>query len=319
MKKIAYIYNINNKYSYAAKTVANGFKNAFIDRQDSFRFFDLEKLQYSFWPGEKLKLINYAPDIIFASVENLPYIPLKLLKSTSLVLWGAFYSACDYEPQIHTLSEDIKQRLNKYSDKHNILIWSQHDESINEQFFSGYKRELGLKFTQLLHCADKTMFTKPVVNPEFDFIWVGNIGHRVSTYKSFIIPFKEAFNNFLEYSEHNMINPATIERKQYYARSFITPNIHTEAQIKYNILLNERVFTSSMMGGFQICDNILARELFTEDELIIATKSEDFLEKAHYYISHPDERMKMITKMQENISNNHTYFNRIDKILENLG
>ena len=48
MKKVAYIYQTNSKLSYAAKTVSNGFKNAFIDRGDSFRFFDISKLENSF-------------------------------------------------------------------------------------------------------------------------------------------------------------------------------------------------------------------------------------------------------------------------------
>ena len=115
-----------------------------------------------------------------------------------------------------------------------------------------------------------------------------------------------------------MIDPERIESKQYYSRSFITPNVHTEAQIKNKILLNERVFSSSILGGFQICDNVLARKLFREDELVIATDSEDFLEKARYYITEPEKRTAMIERIQENILKNHTYFNRIDQILTSL-
>jgi len=211
MKKIAYIYQTNNKWSYAAKTVANGFRNAFIDRGDSFSFFDIIKLQNSFWPAEKLKLISFSPDIIFTSVDNIPYLPLNRLKSTALVLWGSFYSPCDYEPQIDTILKKTKQVLSKYSSKHNILIWSQHDELINERFFSGYQKELGLKVIQLLHCADKTKYTEPLLAPEYDFLWVGNIGHRLTTYKSFIEPLKKEFDNYLEYTEHNMINPETMK------------------------------------------------------------------------------------------------------------
>jgi hypothetical protein len=318
MKKIAYIYETENRWSYAAKTVANGFKNAFIDRGDSFRFFDIKKLENSFWPAEKIKLRSFHPDILFTSVDNVIYLPLDNLKPSSLVLWGSFYSPCNYEAQIHTISEQTKQTLNKYSSKHNILIWSQHDEQINEQFFGGYQKELGLKMIQLLHCADQTKHAVPLLTPEFDFLWIGNTSHRLSTYKSFIEPLKKEFSNYLEYTQHNMINPETAERKNLYARSFITPNVHTAAQIEHNILLNERVFTATMLGGFQICDNSMARRYFDENELVIATNSSDFIEKTHHYISHPEERIEMIKKMQENILSNHTYFNRIDSILEAL-
>lgn len=318
MKRIAYIYQTDNKWGYAAKTVANGFKNAFIERGDSFKFFDIAKLENSFWPAEKIKLIAFSPDIIFTSVDNIPYLPLNTLKSTALVLWGSFYSPCNYEPQIDTILEKTKSVLNKYSSRHNILIWSQHDELINEQFFSGYQKELGLKVIQLLHCADKTRFTEPLLNPEFDFLWIGNVSHRLSTYNSVILPLKKEFKNHLEYTEHNMINPETVETKKLYSRSYITPNVHTAAQIKYNILLNERVFTSTMLGGFQICDNLLARKYFNEDELVIATNSNDFIEKTHHYISHPQERLHMIKKMQANLLKNHTYFNRINDVLAAL-
>lgn len=313
--KIAYIYQMDNRWGYAAKTVANGFKNAFVQRGDTFEFFDIHKLTHSFWPLEKLKLINYAPDIIFASVENIPFLPLNLLKSTALVLWGSFYSPCDYEAQIHGISEQTKKVLNKHSSKHNILVWSQHDELINERFFSGYKNDLGLKFIQLLHCADQTKYIEPVLSPEFDFLWVGNISHRLTSYKSFIEPLKKEFRNFLEYTENNKLDPEIIETKQLYSRSFITPNVHTEAQIQHKILLNERVFSSTILGGFQICDNPLARKIFNEKELVIATEPSDFIEKAHYYIKHPDERITMIKKMQANILRNHTYFNRVEDII----
>jgi hypothetical protein len=316
--KIAYIYQMDNRWGYAAKTVADGFKNAFIEREDTFEFFDIHELTRSFWPLEKLKLINYAPDIIFASVENIPFLPLNLLKSTSLVLWGSFYSPCNYEAQIHGISEETKRTLNKHSAKHNILVWSQHDELINEKFFSGYQKELGLKFMQLLHCADKTKYTAPVLSPEFDFLWAGNISHRLTTYKSFIEPLKKQLKNFLEYTEENKIDPEVIETTQLYSRSFITPNVHTEAQIKYKILLNERVFSSTMMGGFQICDNPLARTFFNENELIIATEPDDFIEKTLYYKNNPDGRINMIKKMQSNILKNHTYFNRIEDIITAL-
>lgn len=316
--KIAYVYQMDNRWGYAAKTVASGFKNAFVERGDTFEFFDIHKLTHSFWPLEKLKLVNYAPDIIFASVENVPFLPLNLIKGTSLVLWGSFYSPCDYEAQIHGISEQTKKALNKHSAKHNILVWSQHDQLINEKFFSGYQKELGLKFIQLLHCADKTKYTQPVLSPEFDFLWVGNVSHRLTTYKSFIEPLKKELTNFLEYTEDNKIDPEIIETKQFYSRSFITPNVHTEAQIKYKILLNERVFSSTILGGFQICDNPLARNFFNENELVIATEPNDFIEKAHYYITHPDDRIKLIKEMQSNILKNHTYFNRVEAILKAL-
>ncbi|WP_214227139.1 glycosyltransferase [Pedobacter sp. B4-66] len=318
MLKVAYVYDLNNKYSYATRSVATGFKNAFKARGDQFMAFDSSRLDKQFIPLEKARLLRFNPDIIFAPVSKIAYLPLNLLKKTALVFWGEFYSPCFYEAQIDNVSKETKDLLNKYSTRNNILVWSQHDKVINDQYFGGYEKELGVKFIQLLHCADKTQYTEPILEPEFDFLWIGNISHRIETYNSFIAPLKGVYSNYLEYNEHNMITPESIEAKRLYQRSHIAPNIHTPAQIKERILVNERVFSSTMLGGFQICDNPLASQYFNEDELVIATTKDEFIDKMSYYRTHLQERFEMIKKMQENILSNHTYFNRIDSILKAL-
>ena len=153
-------------------------------------------------------------------------------------------------------------RLKRYSSRHDILICSPYNEQINERFFSGYETELGLKVIQLLHCTNKTKLAEPMLRPEFDFLWVGNTTRRITTYKSFIEPLKKESNNYLEYTQHNMISPEIAEAEKLYSRAYITPNLHTDAQIKHNMLLNERVFTAAALGGFQICNNPLARKYF---------------------------------------------------------
>src|SRR5215217_7951027 len=316
MLKIAYIYDVNNKYTYANRTVASGFRNAFQARGDQFTIFDTKKLSQWLPPWEKINLVTYKPDIIFASVSAISYLPVDLLKNSALVLWGEFFSPCYYEEQIDNLSEPTKAVLRKYSSRNNILVWSQHDDLINEKFFGGYERELGVGFIQLLHCADKNQYIEPILQPDTDFLWIGNTSHRLEAYNSFILPLKEVSQNYIEHTEKNMITPEDIYIQGLYQKCIISPNIHTEAQIKHNILVNERVFSSSIMGGFQICDNVLAKKYFNEDELVIATSKDEFIDLLDYYRKNLTERFKMVKKMQANILANHTYFNRIDSILK---
>lgn len=319
MNKIAYLYETSNGSDYNARTAAAGFKNAFTERGDSFRLFDLDKLKISYWPAEKIKLTNFNPDIIFTAVENVRYLPLNLLKPTSLVLSGAFYSPSNYDDRIRILTEKAKKVLNKYSSRHKMLILSPYNEQINTRFFSGYETELGLKLIQQLHCINPDTLTEPVLKPEFDFLWLGNTTRRLSAYKSLIAPLKKEFSNFLEYTQHNMIDPEIAASDQLYARAYILPNLHTEAQLKYDMLINQRLFTAAAFGGFQICNNALARKHFNEDELVIATESSDFMEKTRHYISHPEERLRMIKKMQDKLIKHHTYFNRVNEIMTALG
>jgi hypothetical protein len=317
MLKIAYIYHVNNRYSYAAKSVAEGFKNAFEFKGDHFKAIDSDKLSKRF-SLEKMRLVNFEPDIIFAAMTDLPHIPIKFLKNAKLVLWGMFYKPCDYEKQIDNLTADQKKLLVKYSLTNDILVWSQHDDEINNTFFSGYEKELGLKFTTLLHCADHTQYIEPVLQPDYDFLWIGNTWHRMDTYQAFIEPLKAKYSNYLEYTEKNLITPGEIHAKKLYQQSYFAPNIHTKAQIDHQILVNERVFSASMMGGFQICDNILAKEYFNADELLVAESKDDFFDHINTFQKEPEKRLEMIKKMQAKILKEHTYRNRIDQILKAL-
>lgn len=310
--KVAYVFHQNNKYTYAADTIALGFKRVFLDIGAEFRFFNTAKL--SKLGFEKLKLRLYDPDLIFTSMENIHLLPLDSLKQKKLVLWGQFYTPCNYEEQLHAITAETKSLLNKYKDKHDILVWSQHDDDINDQFFSEYEKELGLKFIQLLHGADKTLFLPPLAQPTHDFIWIGNIWHRKTRYNATIEPLKKDYPNFWEFTEHARLSPDEILAKQLYRQSYFAPNIHTDAQVQYRILINERVFSSSIQGAFQICDNPLARKYFSEEELIIAQHVEDYREILTYFKNHPKERLNMINRMTKKILKEHTYHHRVYEI-----
>lgn len=317
--RVAYIYHHAEKSSYAGKTIALGFKHAFDDLGETFRFFEIEKFKKKHRFPACFNLLSFSPDIIFTSVENIGYLPLAWMKTTKIVLWGQFYTPCDYEPQIHMISEETKSILNKYRDKHDMLVWSQHEDEINEQFFLGYEQELGLKFMKLIHAADKRFYIPPKLHHSYDFIWTGNMAHRQHLYDSLMTPLKKSYPNFLEFNEHAPISPQEIFERQLYSKSFFAPNIHTEAQVKHRILVNERVFTSSIQGAFQICDNGVAKRYFNEDELLIAENTDGFREVVNHFRNHPEERLEMINKAIKKILNEHTYHHRINEIYQKFG
>ncbi|SKB26226.1 Glycosyl transferases group 1 [Parapedobacter luteus] len=320
MLKIAYIFELDNPYTFAAKTIAHGFRNAFIDRGDDCRFFDLKRLSGPLGFSDRWRLLRFRPDLIFISLEKIHLLPRKMNSDTKLVIWGQFYKPCDYEAQIHHLQPETKKLLQHLAARHDILIWSQHDEVINEEFFSGYTRELGLKFAQLLHAADKSTYVPPPEEPPaYDFMWVGNISHRKDQYEAFITPLKALSDNYLNYSEFNKGKPDEIEKNRLYSKSAVIPSIHTSAQVHHGILVNERVFTAPMQGGFQICDNPLARKYFTAEELVIAETPQDFIEAFRYFTANPESRLPYISKMQDKVLKNHTYHHRIEKLLAMFG
>ena len=313
-RRIAYIYNKHFKRSQAAETIAQGFGSAFKRLGDNFCVFDITALRFDFFSGERKKLIDFKPDLIFTSVENINILPLHQIQSCKLVLWGQFFKACNFEDQIVTINKKTKQCLNKYRDRHQILIWSQHSDKINDEYFAGYRDELGLNFMQLLHCTDKGLFVEPQFQTDNDFIWIGNIGHRKDMYMNVLHPLKKESNSFIEITEKNPMSPNVVFQKKMYSRATLAINVHTKAQIDHGILLNERVFSSSWQGGFQVCDNILARQYFTDDELVIVQKPTDFKEVLYHYKKRPEERITMIKRMQAKILNKHLYEHRIQSI-----
>ena len=112
-----------------------------------------------------------------------------------------------------------------------------------------------------------------------------------------------------------------------YQTSAICPNVHLDIQkgmlrnVPESILdkpgyaVNERLFWVPGAGGFQIADeNQMIREFYDEDEVTMAT-AEDFKEIFEYYLAHPEKRERMAKKAHERTMREHTYEQRIKKIL----
>ena len=316
--RIAYIYRIHHGSNLAGKMVAQGFRNAFVDMGYEFKEFDSHNFKQYFNRSERNKLCEYQPSVIMSSVENIRYLPLNTLLPQKLVLWGQFYSPNNLDKDTVTISKSDKNELKRQSKRHHILIWSQHSDEINEKYFKGYEKELRLQFTQLMHCADKTKYVPVILDrlstPEYDFVWIGKIKHRRKSYEQFIGPLKSFSKRYIEYTERCPIDPASIKITQLYASSSLAPNVHSESQRMNHAVLNDRVFVSTFMGGFQICDNMLAKKYFTEDEMIISDNPKQYLEYCRYYLNNPHLRIEMIKKAQDKILHEHTYHNRIEKL-----
>ena len=109
-----------------------------------------------------------------------------------------------------------------------------------------------------------------------------------------------------------------------YRGAKICPNLHGSFQYgkvsqepskiadKPGMMINERTFHISGCGGFQLCqEHPLLSEFFPE----IATFKDDFKQKVTYYLRNPQEREALAKKNQEHVLNNHTYGNRVKKLL----
>ena len=75
-----------------------------------------------------------------------------------------------------------------------------------------------------------------------------------------------------------------------------------------------------MSGGFCISDYVesMANDVFTNNEIVFAKTPAEFKQLVDFYIKNPDERLKHMKTGYESVVKNHTYFERVATILENV-
>lgn len=111
------------------------------------------------------------------------------------------------------------------------------------------------------------------------------------------------------------------EENRLYSSAKISVNIHERGpETKNHIFLNERGFKIPACGGFEICDhNVALRRYFTEEEVVMAKDDEDWFVKIEYYLKHEAERKKIQEAGSRRALRDHTYHERVRKVLELAG
>lgn len=109
------------------------------------------------------------------------------------------------------------------------------------------------------------------------------------------------------------------DERKLYASAKICLNIHEyypDGTIKG--MSNEREFKIPAAGGFQLSDYIPGLERFfvLNKEIAIAKDAEDYLRKIDYYLKNEKERKEIQTAGAKRAIKEHTYRNRVKKIME---
>jgi spore maturation protein CgeB len=102
-----------------------------------------------------------------------------------------------------------------------------------------------------------------------------------------------------------------------YASSHISIN---STSYQMPTAINQRVLDVPLSGGFVLTDD--QEEMYTffdvGTEAIVYKNPEDFIDKSKYYLSHSDERTKVITAGRERVLRDHTYEIRLKGMLDIL-
>lgn len=110
------------------------------------------------------------------------------------------------------------------------------------------------------------------------------------------------------------------EENQLYSSAKISLNFHEREKdgSQPHYILNQRTFKIPACGGFEICDYVPALcKYFTEDEVITAgLNPKDWFQKIDYYLTHEEERRKIQQKGTRRALRDHTYHNRVNRVIE---
>lgn len=104
-----------------------------------------------------------------------------------------------------------------------------------------------------------------------------------------------------------------------YKSSKFCLNWHEDYQREYGSDLNDRFFKIGLIGKLQFCDkNSAIKNYFNDDEIITFENKNELEDKIFYYSKNEDERNLKVNKVVNTIKKNHTYHNRVDRIINEL-
>ena len=107
------------------------------------------------------------------------------------------------------------------------------------------------------------------------------------------------------------------ELHKYYSSCKILLNDHWETMRELDFPSN-RLFDALACGTFVISDKIPSAETLFEGTVVTYDDKDDLNEKLDYYLTHDEERLKMVEKGKEIVLKHHTFDNRVDEILNEL-
>ena len=235
----------------------------------------------------------------------------------ALVLRGEL----DYEPDYSNLN--IMWNL---SHPKSILIeeYEKYDYAFisSKKYADKIKNEVNTNVHSLLQCTDPDVFypeKDECISDEILFVGVTR-----GVYREIV---KDVLKTNHDVSIYGMGWEEFIDEK--YVKGYFIPN--DELHKYYSsckILLNDhwedmrdedfpsnRLFDALSCGTFVISDNIPSAETLFEGGIVTYEDENDLDNKINYYLTHEEERVEIAKKGQKIVLENHTFDNRIQKII----
>lgn len=284
---------------------------------------------------------EFQPDLFIGQTYNLnehvinclterPYIKV-IMKGSD---WGEKQKEIDLTryPVLVTNDNEIKLvgKLRKSIGKPDFIHCHYHPNRI--QSTHGYWTEkLGIPVVGLMSGADISIFHGGKYNEALasDITFVGGYwGYKSQTLNKWLLPLCNPqkpykiriFGNsgwpcpqFCGFISDDNI-------KDILASATICPNISEPHSQDFGYDIIERPWKLLSNKCFCISDYVdsMAKDVFTNDELVFANSPKEFEELILHFLKYPNERLPYIERGYKTVIDNHTYFSRIKIIFENL-
>lgn len=330
---------------YAARTIYNGYLHAFEDLGHSF-------LPLTAADDQSELLAKFRPDILITSLGRYPlkYLDIDLIRSykksgLKVFVWIPFWKSPLSRTRVNEvigLENDRKFRTVIESGFGDVFF---NQCERGDPRMGGFEEATGYKHYTIPLAADRTMHF-PEYSERFkaDISYVGTyLPEKRDFIQEQVLPLSKKYNLRLYGQDWTLkdrlagwgqkigqyFNIPLVEslqkpklnlgdERRIYASSLVSINIHENYQRKFGGDCNERTFKIPACGGFEITDDVACiSKYFKEgEEIIIAKDKDDWFDKIGFYIRNPDERLKIIEVGRRRVLQDHTYHNRVKKLLE---
>jgi len=194
-----------------------------------------------------------------------------------------------------------------------------------DRYWSGWKRYAHV--VGMPNAADVTKYYPVHANDDIDVGWVGGYwGYKAINLDRYLIPVAKKFKSkWYGWSGPQGLWSGKVDDEEVVRKLFcsakVCPVVVEPHTTTYGIDMPERIFKVAACGGLVIADPVNEMErYFTPGSVLVAKDPSEYMRLCEEWIKKPkQDRDEMAKKLTKEVLTKHTYYHRIQTILNALG
>ena len=278
------------------------------------------------------------PDLFIGTTWELDRATIKCIKErpdmkVAMVAsnWGEFDSQIDLKkhPILVANEKELKlvEQLKEETGKPDVA-WCHYSDEWMTRTHNFWSDKLGIQITGVLNAADIIDYYPGTYSEKLasDISFVGGYwGYKARTLDKTIVELCYPIGRYRIKIWGNQKWPVpqymgvveTATYRDIVSSTKILPNVSEEHSNVYGFDLVERPFKIGSMGGFCFSDKADWKDILPS--MPVYEKANDLPKLIDYYLKNDDDRDSLAKKLQEEVLESHTYFDRAAKVLDRVG